>query len=362
MLLKQIALLSESAKVTAAELAKVSAALQKQVMRDFAPIWNIQATVDPFFSDDDVPAGYWKIKVMDHIPGRNVPGLHLDEKGQPYANITWAPDWSLTASHECLEMLVDPFAHQIATGPSPVPKQDRRVNFLVEVCDPCESPRFAYTINSATPNQVLVSDFYTPDYFSPTTASGVLYSFRGNITAPRQVLDGGYISWQDPTDDHIWQLFGPALMKQFVDHGKSGKLNRLNTDILARNYRAKNKATPPPLTGAVLTGAAPANNCNLMYDVQHTGNWLGTAGNTTTITIQFDSGTAKFPSVYYNDASIGSDTSSVTFPIVAGSKSLDFTYASSIPGEMLTIVDPCGNLLAIFPNGDGWPIHKLVVA
>jgi hypothetical protein len=83
------------------------------------------------------------------------------------------------------------------------------VEFLVEVCDPCEVPGLGYTVNG-----VRVSDFYTPQYFDPsefTESPGVRYDFRGHIKAPRQVLRGGYLSWREP--DGIWyqeKFFGMA--------------------------------------------------------------------------------------------------------------------------------------------------------
>src|SRR5262245_46055653 len=48
MLTQHIALVPEVAGINASELARVSAALQKQMLRDFSPIWQVAATVDPF--------------------------------------------------------------------------------------------------------------------------------------------------------------------------------------------------------------------------------------------------------------------------------------------------------------------------
>jgi hypothetical protein len=36
-------------------------------------------------------------------------------------------------------------------------------------------------------------------------ASGVRYSYTGAITEPRQVLRGGYLSWEDPASGSWWQ-------------------------------------------------------------------------------------------------------------------------------------------------------------
>jgi hypothetical protein len=60
----------------------------------------------------------------------------MDKDGQPFALIASSntlDGWSLTASHEMCEMLVDPSGDKQATGDSPMPGQER-VSFLVEVC------------------------------------------------------------------------------------------------------------------------------------------------------------------------------------------------------------------------------------
>jgi hypothetical protein len=80
---------------------------------------------------------------MDNINTRGAAGIHEDRNGQPFASITASSvldQWSLTASHEALEMLVDPWGNRLVAGDSP--KSDQaRVSFLVEVSDPSESVR-----------------------------------------------------------------------------------------------------------------------------------------------------------------------------------------------------------------------------
>jgi hypothetical protein len=201
-LIRQLALVSESNLIPRGDVSKVSAALQKQANRDFAPIWDISATVDAFDKLEDVPPGYWRMIIRDDIGVPEAAGIHEDENGQPFALIMSSSDldtWSLTASHEAFEMLVDPFGNRVEAGDSPKPDQGR-VNFLVEVCDPCEAADFGYSVNG-----ILVSDFYTPHYFDPVTAPGVRYDFAGAITEPRQMLKGGYLSWEDPGTGHWWQ-------------------------------------------------------------------------------------------------------------------------------------------------------------
>ena len=82
-----VALVSESASVGLPEVTRVSAALQKQVIRDLGQFWDMQGTVDAFASLEDVPPGYWPIIVKDDI-GQDAEGVHCDDTGQPMALIT----------------------------------------------------------------------------------------------------------------------------------------------------------------------------------------------------------------------------------------------------------------------------------
>lgn len=214
MLVRQLALVADTKKVSFSAVSRVSAALQKQVTRDLGPIWQLQATVDAFASLDEVPTGYWPMIITEDDLG-DAAGIHEDKEGQPFALIKFDNGWALTASHETCEMLVDPFGNRLIAGPSPK-KGQGRVEFLVEVCDPSEDTPFAYRVNG-----IVVSDFYTPHYFDPVASTGVRYSFTGAIKAPRQVLKGGYLSWHDPVSDHWYQeTFFSGLKPKFRDIGK----------------------------------------------------------------------------------------------------------------------------------------------
>jgi hypothetical protein len=257
-IIQQLALVSESQLVGMGDLMRVSAALQKQASRDVAPIWNISATVDAFEKLEDVPIGYWPMIVKDDIGFSGAAGIHLDKDRQPFALITSSSSldgWSLTASHECLEMLVDPFGNRLIAGDSPKEGQGR-VSFLVEVCDPSEASDFAYTSNG-----VLVSDFYTPRFFDPILSPGVRYSFTGSIKEPRQVLAGGYLSWVDSTTNHWWQETwfdgsGPQFRDIGVLDANTGSLrsqiDRITTADTAKALSAgRTTATAAGLTVAV---------------------------------------------------------------------------------------------------------------
>jgi hypothetical protein len=213
MLTINLGLVSEVEGHDPSDVARVAAALQKQATRDFGPIWDVSATIDGFPRLEDVPVGYWPMIVETDINTPGAAGVHEDKDGQPFALIAMSDSWSLTASHEMLEMLADPFGKRVIAGKSP--KRDQgRVEFLVEVCDPCEADEYAYTAND-----ILVSDFYTPRFFEPRRAEGCRYSFTGAIKKPREILRGGYISWHEPVSNHWWQQIWFGEKKDYRDLG-----------------------------------------------------------------------------------------------------------------------------------------------
>lgn len=255
MLIRQVAVVPDGVDIELKEILRVTSALQKQVSRDFGPIWSVSATVDGFASLEEVPLGYWPVTIKQDV--QNAAGFHVDKNGQPFAVVEAGDSWSLTASHEVLEMLADPFGNRLIAGTSP--KGQGRVEFLVEVCDPSEDAEFAYTVND-----VLVSDFYTPQYFDPVRNDGVRYSFTNSITEPRQVLKGGYLSWHDPVPGHWFQqtFFGARATTKDL-----GVLNRGNRslremidELTPQTKRLSHlQQETPQLTGAI-SAAESANS------------------------------------------------------------------------------------------------------
>jgi hypothetical protein len=268
MLVRQVALVSETQTVSSSDLGRVSAALQKQAVRDLGPIWEVQSTVDAFSKLEDVPLGYWPVIVRDDINTPGAAGLHEDKDGQPFALVQASEGWSLTASHEVLEMLVDPFGSRLVAGQSPKRGQGR-VEFLVEVCDPSEDSSFAYTVNGVT-----VSDFYTPHYFDPVTNPSVRYSFTAAIKNPRKVLKGGYLSWHDPVSDHWFQeIFFSGTKPTFRDIGQltAEAGQNIRTQVLNRTpeaFAARRPASKSLLTARALVKAA-SKSTNSKADAWH---------------------------------------------------------------------------------------------
>jgi hypothetical protein len=276
-LLRNVALVPDeniAGQLSASTVAQVAAALQKQAARDFAPIWNITATVDAFGSLDDVPLGYWPILVGQE--GQGGGGVHLDDNNQPYALVDFTPDWTITASHECLEMLADAFGNRLVAGDGPDPARPGRVEFLVEVCDPCEAPSLGYTVNG-----IRVSDFYTPQYFDPSqpaeSPGAARYDFRGHLKGPREVLRGGYLSWREA--DGQWfqeKFFGlapdfPPSIGRF-DKSYGSLRSWIDSKSLAeRQQLTKRRAAYPKQVLVKLPGEADDNDLATQATTLHAG-------------------------------------------------------------------------------------------
>ncbi len=80
-----VALVSEDASIELGELMQVAAALQKQVLRDFGPVWQINADVTAFPTLESLPLDYWPIVIMDDIGAPGAAGYHDDRNGQPFS-------------------------------------------------------------------------------------------------------------------------------------------------------------------------------------------------------------------------------------------------------------------------------------
>jgi hypothetical protein len=104
-------------------------------------------------------------------------------------------------------MIVDPSGNRLVSSTAvqvvdgEVVDATGKFEFLLEVCDPSEDPDSGYLVDD-----VLVSDFYTARYFDPRASAGAEYSFTGRIKRPRQVLQGGYLSWFNAEINRMQQV------------------------------------------------------------------------------------------------------------------------------------------------------------
>jgi hypothetical protein len=102
---------------------------------------------------------------------------------------------SKVASHELLEMLVDPGVNKVYTADAsslipPPPGVSGTVFFYAEVGDAVNQQ--SYTIITSDSTKVQVSDYVLPSWF---ISSGIPpYNYNNTLTAPFQLSQGGYYS------------------------------------------------------------------------------------------------------------------------------------------------------------------------
>jgi hypothetical protein len=194
-----IALVPYKISLGAGTLTQVAAALQRQVVEDFAPVWHVDATVSAFVDWNSVPADYVRLILVNQLDSGAL-GVHADRNGQTYALVAAQGDWPLVASHECLELLADPTGRKTCSGPSPR-GDGSTVEFLLEVCDPCQGRRWSYELDG-----IPVSEFCTPAFYEGSGAPGERWSHRGSITGgPRVVAKDGYLIWHEPGTGEWWR-------------------------------------------------------------------------------------------------------------------------------------------------------------
>lgn len=198
-----IAIINESTVLTDAQVLPVIDALRIQVTRDFASIWGCAAKLMFFSKGSAMPPSYWQMALLDDSDQAGALGYHdVTSAGQPLGKVfvkTTIADglnWSVTLSHELLEILVDPRVNVAVEVDSP--SGTPTTFYSYEVADACEDDQFSYKIGD-----VLVSDFVTPSWFE----SGVVgpYDLMGHITAPLQIISGGYIGFLDVSSPNGWQ-------------------------------------------------------------------------------------------------------------------------------------------------------------
>jgi len=200
-----ISVINESTVLTDAEVTPVVIALQQQVTNDFRPIWGIDAELKMIPQGAQPLAGTWWLVMLDDSDQAGALGYHdLTPDGLPIGKVFAASDlkagtsWSVTASHELLEMLADPNINLSVLVQN---ANTSGTLFAYEVCDACEDDSLGYQINN-----VLVSDFVYPAWFENFRAQGSTQFDRMNkMQNPLELLAGGYIGVFNISEGSGWQ-------------------------------------------------------------------------------------------------------------------------------------------------------------
>jgi hypothetical protein len=219
----QIVVRNLSSVVSDDMVAKALPAFQKQVSTDFASMWGIDAKLTFLHKGDKQPAGSWLLGIFDDADQAGALGYHdLTKAGQPLGKvfakttIHYGGKWTVTFSHELLEMIVDPNINLCAFD-----EQAGRL-YAYEVCDAVEADNLGYDIDGIT-----VSDFVLPGWFEPLhVVHGERFAFRSKVAAPFDLLPGGYIGYYDLSGGGWQQLNArDATNARIVSSRSSGPLD-----------------------------------------------------------------------------------------------------------------------------------------
>jgi hypothetical protein len=220
-----VAVINESTVVSDAQVYACVYALQIQTKHDFYPIWGIASNVYVATRTQKIPAGHYQLIIMDDADQAGALGYHdLTSTGDPLGKVfvkttmQAGENWTVTTSHELLEMLVDPYINLVVFLQS-TNIAGRLIPY--EVCDAVQGDKCTYKIASA--GNIEVSNFVTPAWFEDfRAANSTVFDFKKVLTQPFQLYSGGYVSYFDITQASGWkQTFLQDQAPSAADHSRA---------------------------------------------------------------------------------------------------------------------------------------------
>lgn len=188
-------------------------AINRQIAQDFEPYWSLGATLrlegrsgqQPEIESPSDMRGDAIIYLWDEGDEVNVDdalGFHTrNNKGIPYGFVfpklsqEFGENWTVTLSHEALELIADPNVNLLVMGPHPS-SSNMTVFHWYEMCDAVQAEN--YKIDG-----VEVSNFVLPLYFTPEAEFGSRNDFLarcydGQTLQSFGVNPGGYVGFFNP--------------------------------------------------------------------------------------------------------------------------------------------------------------------
>lgn len=188
-------------------------AMQKYVDNYVAPVWGTPAKL---IKTTGFKKGAWAMVFLDDADQPGALAYHdLTPDGLPQSKVFVKTTLanhdlvSVSASHELVEMLVDPAINLMTTGPDP------KTIYGYESADPVENLSFPV-------NGIQMSDFVYPAYFEDFHKPGSeQFDYMKKVKKPFQILSGGY---QIIFKSGKWsQVFGSAAKtKAFAKEDRRG--------------------------------------------------------------------------------------------------------------------------------------------
>jgi len=192
---------------------KLIAALQAYVDRHVAPAWGTPAKL---IQTKDFVKKAWAIVFLDDADAPGALAYHeLTPDGFPLSKVfvktTLAGGHrvSVSASHELVEMLVDPAINLMSTGP------EAGTMYAYESADTVEALSFNV-------KGIPMSDFVYPSYFEVFRKRGsTRFDHMNRVKKPFEILAGGY---QIIFKDGEWAAIfaSPATAKRFAREDRRG--------------------------------------------------------------------------------------------------------------------------------------------
>src|SRR6266850_537337 len=226
-----------------AELQRAIRAVNRQIAEDFTPYWGFgsqlrlegktgdsksKSPIDPSDMRGDAI-----LDLRDFVSVTDANGYHDRHfSGIPYGIVflelskKLMEDWTVTLSHEALELTGDPENSLLVQGPHPR-KPRERVFHWFEMCDAVQEETYEI-------DHVAVSNFVLPLYFTSSNERGGRNDFLGTITKEGKTLrsfsvnPGGYIGFFDPAenDDVTWSLDDDPKAKRRLEDKRALKTGR----------------------------------------------------------------------------------------------------------------------------------------
>jgi hypothetical protein len=213
-------------------------AVNRQLTYDFAPYWGfggqlrVEGKTGKRQGFDQADMRGDAVLYVRERKGANDDGFHTTHfAGIPYGFVyldvaeTLDEEWSVTLSHEALELVGDPELNLLVKGPHPDPNQDREVFHWFEMCDAVQDE--SYIIDGRK-----VSNFVLPLYFTSGHERGGRNDFLGTLTDGKTLRSfkanpGGYIMYFDPkTGEQPWESPHSARSKERLDLKRSLGIGR----------------------------------------------------------------------------------------------------------------------------------------
>lgn len=202
-------------------------AVNRQLLEDFKKYWHkhVELRLEGWTGEQPDPSdpldmrGDAVIYLWDDEDINDALGYHdLNHHGVPYGFVfrrlseRIGEPWSVTLSHEALELAMDPEVNLLAQGPHPDPSENgRTVYHWYELCDAVQQD--IYEIDG-----IKVSNFVLPLYFTTSDEHKNHNDFLGLSLKSFGVREGGYLGFFDPEsgEHETWTVPGDEIAAEHL--------------------------------------------------------------------------------------------------------------------------------------------------